>query len=47
MTISLGGAPGPQNGGLTQMGGRAVQAAAAWSRSEARRDAAGAQDRRR
>jgi protein TonB len=26
MTISLGGAPGPQTGGLTQIGGRAVQA---------------------
>lgn len=26
MTISLGGAPGPKTGGLTQMGGRAVQA---------------------
>jgi len=25
MTISLGGAPGPQTGGLTQMGARAVQ----------------------
>ena len=25
MTISLGGAPGPQNGGMTQMGGRTVQ----------------------
>ena len=28
MTISLGGAPGPRNGGLTPMGGRAVQAPA-------------------
>ena len=27
MTISLGGAPGPRNGGLTQMGGRTVQEA--------------------
>jgi TonB family protein len=27
MTISLGGAPGPRSGGMTQMGGRAVQAA--------------------
>ena len=27
MTISLGGATGPQNGGLTQMGGRTVQEA--------------------
>jgi len=26
MTISLGGAPGPRNGGLTTMGGRTVQA---------------------
>jgi TonB family protein len=26
MTISLGGAPGPRNGGLTSMGGRTVQA---------------------
>jgi TonB family protein len=26
MTISLGGAPGPRNGGLTAMGGRTVQA---------------------
>src|SRR6476659_5982185 len=26
MTISLGGAPGPRNGGMTQMGGRTVQA---------------------
>jgi len=26
MTISLGGAPGPRSGGLTQMGARAVQA---------------------
>jgi TonB family protein len=26
MTISLGGAPGPRAGGLTQMGGRAIQA---------------------
>jgi TonB family protein len=26
MTISLGGAPGPRSGGLTQMGGRPVQA---------------------
>jgi len=26
MTISLGGAPGPRNGGLTPMGGRTVQA---------------------
>jgi TonB family protein len=26
MTISLGGAPGPSNGGLTTMGGRTVQA---------------------
>src|SRR3954470_20261036 len=25
MTISLGGAPGPRNGGLTTMGGRTVQ----------------------
>ena len=25
MTISLGGAPGPRNGGMTQMGGRTVQ----------------------
>lgn len=25
MTISLGGAPGPRNGGLTQMGGRTIQ----------------------
>ena len=25
MTISLGGAPGPRTGGLTQMGARAVQ----------------------
>jgi len=25
MTISLGGAPGPRNGGVTQMGGRTVQ----------------------
>ncbi len=28
MTISLGGAPGPQTGGLTQIGARAVQAPA-------------------
>ena len=28
MTISLGGAPGPRNGGLTTMGGRTVQAPA-------------------
>jgi TonB family protein len=28
MTISLGGAPGPRTGGLTQMGGRPVQAPA-------------------
>ncbi len=28
MTISLGGAPGPKTDGMTQMGGRAVQAAA-------------------
>jgi protein TonB len=28
MTISLGGAPGPRAGGMTQMGGRAVQAPA-------------------
>ena len=28
MTISLGGAPGPRSGGMTPMGGRAVQAAA-------------------
>jgi TonB family protein len=28
MTISLGGAPGPRAGGLTQMGGRAIQAPA-------------------
>jgi TonB family protein len=28
MTISLGGAPGPKTGGLTQIGGREVQAAA-------------------
>jgi hypothetical protein len=27
MTISLGGAPGPRSGGMTPMGGRAVQAA--------------------
>jgi periplasmic protein TonB len=27
MTISLGGAPGPRNGGLTSMGGRTAQAA--------------------
>jgi TonB family protein len=27
MTISLGGAPGPRNGGMTQMGGRTVQEA--------------------
>ena len=26
MTISLGGAPGPRTGGMTQMGSRAVQA---------------------
>src|SRR5258706_12616098 len=26
MTISLGGAPGPRNGGLTTLGGRTVQA---------------------
>src|SRR4029079_9460049 len=26
MTISLGGAPSPRNGGLTSMGGRTVQA---------------------
>lgn len=26
MTISLGGAPGPKNGGLTSIGGRAIQA---------------------
>src|SRR5687767_10164953 len=26
MTISLGGAPGPRTGGMTQAGGRAVQA---------------------
>jgi TonB family protein len=28
MTISLGGAPGPRSGGMTPMGGRAVQATA-------------------
>ena len=28
MTISLGGAPGPETGGLTQIGARAVQAPA-------------------
>lgn len=28
MTISLGGAPGPRDGGLTPMGGRPIQAAA-------------------
>src|SRR5258706_9583058 len=28
MTVSLGGAPGPRNGGLTTMGGRRVQAPA-------------------
>lgn len=27
MTISLGGAPGPATGGITQLGGRAIQAA--------------------
>jgi len=27
MTISLGGAPGPRTGGITQMGGREIQAA--------------------
>ncbi|MGH7335976.1 MAG: hypothetical protein ACREI7_00235, partial [Myxococcota bacterium] len=26
MTISLGGAPGPRSGGMTPIGGRAVQA---------------------
>src|SRR3954470_25035153 len=27
MTISLGGTPGPKNGGMTMMGGRTIQAA--------------------
>ena len=44
MTISLGGAPGPRNGGLTTMGGRTVQAPPPSSRSRSVRDAARAED---
>src|SRR3954468_19725313 len=46
MTISLGGAPGPRNGGLTSMGGRTGPAPPPGAGKKSRRNAAGAKDAR-